>query len=88
MQRLRLRLGKILHRRGMPAAELARRAGIAANTARSLAWHGGGRRFDLDIIESIAHALEMSPLDLFEVYEDEEKEGEEPNMTSPAVVAA
>jgi DNA-binding Xre family transcriptional regulator len=80
-------LGKILHKRGMPATELARRAGISANTARSLAWRGGGRRFDLDIIESIAHALEMSPVELFEVYEDEQ-EGEESDMISPAVAVA
>jgi DNA-binding Xre family transcriptional regulator len=88
MQRLRLRLGKILHKRGMPATELARRAGISANTARSLAWRGGGRRFDLDIIEAIAHALEMSPVELFEIYEDEEGGSEEADMERPAIAVA
>jgi DNA-binding Xre family transcriptional regulator len=84
MRRVRLRLGAELQQRNIPPVELARRAGIAANTARALA-RGRARQLDLVVLERIAAALDMNPLDLLEVFEFEE---EEEDRKTPALAVA
>jgi DNA-binding Xre family transcriptional regulator len=68
----------------MTPVELARRAGVAPNTARALA----GRqvaRLDFSVLARIAAALHMRPMELLEEYEIEEIEED---RKTPALAVA
>jgi DNA-binding Xre family transcriptional regulator len=66
---LKLKIGQLLRERNMTVTELAARAGIARATARSLA--GGFQdRVDLPVLQKVADALGVRPLELFEEVED------------------
>lgn len=69
---LKLRIGALMNERQMTEAELAKRAKIARNTVRSLR-RGVNTRVDLEVLEKIATALAVRPMELFE--ETETKPG-------------
>ncbi len=77
MIRLRLRVGDVLRRRGMTARELADQAGIAVATARALAL-GENERIDMPVIERVAAALKVRPMELFEEVEVADSADDEP----------
>ncbi|NJP06685.1 MAG: helix-turn-helix transcriptional regulator [Chloroflexaceae bacterium] len=69
MIQLRLRIGEILRERGISTRDLADRASIAVATARALAL-GENERVDMPVIERVAAALNVRPLELFKEIED------------------
>ncbi|HEU4329294.1 MAG TPA: helix-turn-helix transcriptional regulator [Roseiflexaceae bacterium] len=70
--KVRLRVGELMKERGMSIQDLADQAGIAYNTARGM-YHGITTRIDLPVLERVAEALGVPPLDLFEQSETEEE---------------
>jgi putative transcriptional regulator len=62
---LRLRLGRLMKDRGISEAGLSKQAGVARNTVRSLA-RNANTRVDFEVIEKIAAAMGVRPLELFE----------------------
>ncbi len=63
--RLKLRVGALMTEREMTEKQLSERAKIARNTARSLQ-RGTNTRVDLQVLEKVATALAVPPLELFE----------------------
>jgi transcriptional regulator with XRE-family HTH domain len=68
--KVRLRVGEVMKARGMTIQELAEQADIAYNTARGM-FHGITTRIDLPVLERVAQALGVPPLELLEEYEEE-----------------
>lgn len=62
---LRLRVSDILEERDMTVAELSRRAKVVYRTALDLQ-KGNTKRIDLDTIEKVCIALDITPTELFE----------------------
>jgi putative transcriptional regulator len=62
---LRLRIGKLMKDQNVGEAELAERAKVARNTVRSLA-RNANTRVDFAVLERIAAALGVRPLELLE----------------------
>ena len=62
--------------------ELARRLGVAQNTAYNL-WRGNTERIDLPILQKICQAFGVTPGDILVVVEDHPA-----NKSMPALVAA
>ena len=83
--RLKLRIGALLRARNMTAADLAAQAGISRTTANAIAG-GFQRRVDFEVIEKIAKALDVRPLELFE--EEADDRGNSRRATSPSVGAS
>lgn len=71
---IRLRVGTLMRERGMTVPQLAEQAGIAINTARSL-YRGVNERVDFVVLERVAKALGVRPLELFEEVEGERGHG-------------
>jgi len=67
---LRLRVGAVMRERGVTVAELAEKADIAVNTARALA-RGVNERADFAVLNKVAKALGVRPLELLEEVETE-----------------
>jgi DNA-binding Xre family transcriptional regulator len=61
---IKLRVGEVARQQGLTIKALAARAGIAYNTAHSLAT-GRATRIDLDTLDRIATALDVEPGSLF-----------------------
>ena len=59
-----LRVGELARHQGLTIKALAARAGVAYNTAHTLAT-GRATRIDLDTLERICAALRVEPGDLF-----------------------
>jgi transcriptional regulator with XRE-family HTH domain len=70
--KLKLRVGKLMKEKGISIKELAARADIAQNTARGL-YFGISTRVDLPILDRVAKVLEVSPIELFELGEDDRR---------------
>ena len=62
---LRLRLGRLMKDKGISVAELSVRAGVARNTVRALA-HDANTRVDFEVLEKVARAMGVRPLELLE----------------------
>jgi putative transcriptional regulator len=69
--RLRLRIGDLMREEGISIKELAEKADIAPNTARGF-YHGITIRVDLPLLDRVAQALGVPPLELFEQVPDDE----------------
>ena len=67
--RLRLRVGKLMREKGVSIKELSERADIAQNTARGF-YHNITARVDLPVLDRVARALGVQPIDLFEQTEE------------------
>ena len=80
MKKVRLRVGELMKERGMTIQELADQAGIAYNTARGM-YHGITTRIDLPVLERVAQALGVAPLELLE-------QEEAPGNSRPMLLAA
>ncbi len=76
--RIKSRLGALMREKGVKEGELAEKAKVRRNTVRALA-RDANTRIDLIVVEKIAAALGVRPMDLFE-------ETEEPR--GPVVLAA
>lgn len=63
--RIKIRLAAIMKDRNVTEAQLAERAGVARNTVRSLA-RDANTRVDLLVVERIAAALGVRPMELME----------------------
>jgi putative transcriptional regulator len=64
---VRLRIGKLLHERGMTAYQLAKLTGVHVTTAYRLAKSSGAvRRLDTRTIDKLCTALRCHPGDLFD----------------------
>lgn len=70
MKKVRLRVGKLMNAKGMTIQDLADQADIAYNTARGM-YHGITTRIDLPVLERVAQALGVSPLELLEQSEED-----------------
>jgi transcriptional regulator with XRE-family HTH domain len=70
--------------KGVSINELAERANIATNTARTL-YHGINTRVDLPLIARIANALGVPPKDLLEEYDEPEMRGYNDELMTPAL---
>lgn len=79
--RLKFRVGALMKEKGISEGELAERAGLARNTVRAL-MRGVNTRVDLIVLERIAAALGVRPLELLE--ETDEPRGQ----WEPALMAA
>lgn len=66
---MKLKVGALMKERNMTVAQLADKADVAVNTARSLQ-RGVNTRLDVDVLTRIAAALEVRPLELFEETEE------------------
>ena len=62
---LKLRISEILEEQGMNVAEFSRRANVVYRTALDLK-KGNTVRVDLDTLEKVCLALNVTPADLFE----------------------
>lgn len=80
--RLRLKIGEICDERGISIAELARKADISPNTAKSL-YYGIVSRIDIPVIEKVASGLGMRPTALLRDVEEEQ-----PGNVAPLLRAA
>jgi transcriptional regulator with XRE-family HTH domain len=78
---LKLRVGALMKERQLTVNQLAELANIAPNTARAL-YRGVNERVDLAVLERVAKALGVRPLELFE-----EVEGERGNRVPSFAVA-
>jgi transcriptional regulator with XRE-family HTH domain len=85
--RLRLRIGEVLQERGVSTRDLADKAGIAVATARALAL-GENERVDMPVIDRVAAALNVRPLELFKEVEVTDEEESLLNNSSPLPMAA
>ncbi len=70
--KLKLKIGQLMIERGMKVSELAKKAEITEKTARDL-MRGVQERIDLPIMARVADALKVSPLQLFEVEDTNER---------------
>jgi len=68
--KLRLRVGQIMREKGVSIRELAEQADISPNTAKGL-YYGITTRVDFPILDRVALALGVTPLDLLEQTEEE-----------------
>ena len=68
MKRLKLRIGKVMEEKNMSAARLSDAAGVSLITARQLAG-GYQSQVVLNTLNKVADALNVSPIELFEVVE-------------------
>lgn len=80
--RLKLKIGALMRDKNMRVSELAKAAGITEKTARDL-MRGVQTRVDLPILERVATALGVRPLELFE--EEDDSRGNSRRATSQAV---
>jgi putative transcriptional regulator len=62
---LKLRVGALMHERGISEKEMHERTKLARNTVRAL-MRGAITRVDLETLEKIASVLQVRPLELFE----------------------
>jgi DNA-binding Xre family transcriptional regulator len=69
--RLKLRVGALMKERSMSVRDLSDKTGLATNTARAL-FRGVNTRVDLDVLEKVAKALGVRPIELFEEVENGE----------------
>lgn len=67
---LKLRVGAVMRERKMTVQELAKAADIAQNTARALS-RGVNERVDFAVLNKVAKALGVRPLELLEEVETE-----------------
>lgn len=67
--RIKSKLGAVMREKGVKEGELAERAKVRRNTVRALA-RDANTRIDLIVVEKIAAALGVRPMDLFEETED------------------
>lgn len=67
--RVKSRLGAVMREKGIKEGELALKAGVRRNTVRGLA-RDANTRIDLIVVEKIAAALGVRPMELFEETED------------------
>lgn len=65
---LRLKIGALARERGLSEYDLWKSTGLARNTVRAL-MRGVNTRVDLVVLEKIAAALSVRPLELFEEIE-------------------
>jgi putative transcriptional regulator len=66
--RIKSKLGALMREKGIKEGELAEKAGVRRNTVRSLA-RDANTRIDLIVVEKIAGALGVRPMELFEEVE-------------------
>ena len=66
---LRLRVGALMKERGISEEELYKRAKVARNTVRALS-RNSNTRVDFAVLERIAAALDVRPMELFEESEN------------------
>lgn len=76
---LKVRVGELMREYNISEGEMAKQAGLARNTVRSL-MRGSVARVDLETIEKIATVLNVRPLQLFEEVE------EKPGRYAPALL--
>ena len=62
---LRLRVGKLMKEKNISEKQLHDATGVARNTIRSLA-RNANTRVDFEVLERLAVALEVRPIELFE----------------------
>lgn len=77
---LRLRVGTVMKQKGITVSGLkafSKKAGIAMGTARNL-YFEATIRADMPVIEKVAKALGVSPLELFEEMPDVEEGNSRP----------
>ncbi len=67
--RIKSRLGALMREKGVKEGELAEKAKVRRNTVRALA-RDANTRIDLIVVEKIAAALGVRPMDLFEETEE------------------
>lgn len=67
--RLHCKLGAVMREKGVKEGELAEKAKVRRNTVRALA-RDANTRIDLIVVEKIAAALGVRPMDLFEETEE------------------
>lgn len=67
--RIKSKLGAVMREKGIKEGELAEKAKVRRNTVRALA-RDANTRIDLVVIEKIAAALGMRPLELLEETEE------------------
>jgi DNA-binding Xre family transcriptional regulator len=67
--RVKSRLGAVMREKGIKEGELAAAAGVRRNTVRGLA-RDSNTRIDLIVVEKIAAALGVRPMELFEETDD------------------
>lgn len=63
--RIKVRLAALMKERNMNENELNKRTGVARNTIRAMA-RDANTRVDFEVVEKIAAALGVRPLELFE----------------------
>lgn len=81
--RLRLRVGELMREKGISEAVLADKANVTRNTVRYMQ-RGATTRVDLPILDRIAEALGVRPMELFEEFVETERVGNR----VPALVAS
>lgn len=67
--RIKSKLGAVMREKGVKEGELAEKAKVRRNTVRALA-RDANTRIDLIVVEKIAAALGVRPMDLFEETEE------------------
>lgn len=67
--RVKSKLGALMREKGIKEGELAEKAGVRRNTVRGL-MRDANTRIDLIVVEKIAAALGVRPLDLLEETDD------------------
>ncbi len=87
---VKLRVGELARQQGLTISALAKRAGVAYNTAHAL-YTARATRIDLETLDRIADALEVEPGEVFgrpapaEAAQDRRAEQAAPVPTLPAV---
>lgn len=71
-----MRIGEVARQQGLTIKALAERAGVAYNTAHTLAT-GRATRIDLDTLDRICAALQVAPGELFIRHTAQESSGQE-----------